>query len=55
MLNTVASTYDIEVETTLKSLVSLLEPIIIISVGVVMGFIIMSMLLPMFQIDLLGS
>lgn len=55
MLNTVASTYDIEVDATLKALVSVLEPLIIITVGGVMGFVILSMLLPIFQIDLLGS
>ena len=55
MLNTVASTYDIEVETTLKSLVSVLEPIIIITIGAIMGFVVMSMLLPIFTINLLGS
>jgi len=55
MLVTVADTYDVEVNATLKSLVSLLEPVIIISVGAVMGFIILSMLLPIFQIDLLGE
>jgi len=55
MLVTVADTYDVEVNATLKSLVSLLEPVIIISVGAVMGFIILSMLLPIFQIDLLGG
>jgi len=55
MLLTVANSYDIEVETTLKSLVSLLEPIIIITIGGIMGFIIVSMLLPIFQINMLGS
>lgn len=55
MLLTVAGTYDIEVETALKSLVSLLEPVIIITIGGLMGFIILSMLLPIFQINLLGS
>jgi general secretion pathway protein F len=55
MLHTIASTYDIEVETTLKGLVSLLEPIIIISVGAVMGGIILSMLLPIFSINILGG
>lgn len=55
MLLTVANTYDIEVDTTLKSLVSLLEPVIIITIGGLMGFIILSMLLPIFQINLLGS
>jgi len=55
MLLTVANSYDIEVETTLKSLVSLLEPVIIITIGCIMGFVILSMLLPIFQINLLGS
>ena len=55
LLTTVAHTYDLDVETTLKSLVSLVEPVIIITVGGIMGCIILSMLLPIFQIDLLGS
>lgn len=55
MLETVAGTYDIEVESTLKSLVSLLEPVIIIVIGSIMALIILSMLLPVFQIDLMGS
>lgn len=55
MLTTVAGTYDIEVESTLKGLVSLLEPIVIITVGGIMGCIIMSMLLPLFTINLMGS
>ncbi len=52
MLLTVANTYDIEVESTLKSVVSLIEPLIIITVGGIMGFIIFSMLLPIFSINL---
>ncbi len=55
MLLTVAGSYDIEVETTLKSLVTLIEPVIIITLGCAMGFIILSMLLPIFQINLLGG
>jgi len=55
MLLTVASTYDIEVESSLKSMVSLIEPLIIITVGGIIGFIIFSMLLPIFQINLMGS
>lgn len=55
MLETVSGTYDIEVESTLKGLVSLLEPMIIITVGAIIGMVIMAMLLPIFQIDLLGS
>jgi type II secretory pathway component PulF len=55
MLKTVAGTYDIEVEATLKGLVSMLEPLIIITVGVIMGGIILSMLLPIFSINLAGG
>jgi len=55
MLLTVANSYDIEVETALKSMVSLLEPIIIITIGGIMGFVILSMLLPIFQINMLGG
>ena len=55
MLLTVANTYDIEVESTLKSMVSLIEPVIIIVIGSLMGFIIFAMLLPIFQINLMGS
>ena len=55
MLLTVADTYEVEVNASLKSLISLLEPAIIITVGTVMGFIILSMLLPIFQLNLLGA
>ncbi len=55
MLLTVASTYDIEVDTTLKSMVSLIEPLIIITVGGMIGFIIFSMLLPIFSINMSGG
>jgi len=55
MLITVADTYEVEVNATLKGLVSLLEPVIIITVGTVMGFIILAMLLPIFQLNLLGA
>jgi len=55
MLNTVASTYDVEVEAALKSMVSLLEPLIIIAVGGTIGFIILAMLLPVFTINVMGG
>jgi type II secretory pathway component PulF len=55
VLLTVANTYDAEVEATLKSLVTILEPVIIITIGGVIGFIIMAMLLPVFQINMSGS
>jgi len=51
-LLTVANSYDVEVDASLKSLVSLLEPLIIITVGGTIAFIIMAMLLPVFQLNL---
>ena len=51
-LITVANSYDVEVDASLKSLVSLLEPLIIITVGSTIAFIIMAMLLPVFQLNL---
>lgn len=52
MLLTVANTYDTEVDSTLKGIVSLIEPIIIITLAVIIGAVIMSMLLPIFSINL---
>lgn len=52
-LTTVANAYDTEVDATLKSIVSLLEPVIIITVGGIIAFIILAMLLPVFQINLM--
>ena len=54
VLITVADTYDVEVETTLKSVVALMEPIIIVIIGSVIAFIILAMLLPVFQINMMG-
>ena len=51
MLFSVAETYDNEVETTVAGLTSILEPIIIIVMGVVVGFIVLSILLPIFQLN----
>jgi general secretion pathway protein F len=52
MLLTVANTYDIEVENTLKGMVSLIEPVVIIIIGSMIGFIVFSMLLPIFSINM---
>ena len=51
MLRNVAETYDNEVETTTNSLISLLEPVMIILVGVIVGFIVLSILLPIFEMN----
>jgi type IV pilus assembly protein PilC len=47
MLNKVADTYDDEVNTLVASMVSLLEPIMVITLGVIVGFIVLSLFLPM--------
>jgi len=51
MLFNVADTYDDEVETTVSGLTSILEPIIIVVMGVIVGFIVMAILLPIFQMN----
>lgn len=54
VLDTVANTYDVEVENTMKALISLLEPVIILTLGVVIAFIVLAMLLPIFSMNLLS-
>jgi type IV pilus assembly protein PilC len=53
MLEKCAEYYDDEVENAIQKLVTLMEPLMIVFMGVVVGFIIISMILPIF--DLYGS
>jgi len=48
----VAHTYERELEEQHKVMSSLLEPLLILAVGLVVGFIVVSMLLPIFQMSL---
>lgn len=48
----VASFYEREVDRTAKIVTSLLEPVIILIMGLVVGFIVFAMLLPIFQINI---
>lgn len=50
----VADDYEREIDRSLKELSRLLEPIIILLVGLIVGFIVLSMLLPIFQINLMA-
>ncbi len=50
MLQKVADFYDVEVETMVASLTSLLEPILIIFMGVIVGAMVISLYLPIFQL-----
>jgi general secretion pathway protein F len=51
MLIKVAETYEANVQNSLKRFVSLLEPLIILIMGAVVGFIVLSMLLAIFSIN----
>ena len=50
MLETTADYYDEEMEAALESLVTMLEPLLIVIMGVVIGTIVVAMYLPMFDI-----
>ena len=49
----IADNYERDVDHYLKTLTRLLEPIIILVMGLIVGFIVLSMLLPIFQINLI--
>lgn len=51
MLESVASTYDDEVEAMLASLTSLLEPLLMVFLGVIIGGIVICMFLPIFKMS----
>jgi len=50
MLSKVADFYEDEVAAAIKALTSILEPIMIIMVGSIVGFVVISMYLPMFRV-----
>jgi type IV pilus assembly protein PilC len=50
MLEKIADFYDAEVDAKIKALTSLIEPIMICVVGIVVGFIVISMYLPIFSL-----
>jgi type IV pilus assembly protein PilC len=50
MMTKVADFYEEQVEAAVKALTSILEPVMIIVVGCIVGFIVISMYLPMFKV-----
>jgi type IV pilus assembly protein PilC len=50
MMNKIADFYDTEIDATVASLTSLIEPLLITFLGVVVGGIVMAMFLPIFQL-----
>jgi general secretion pathway protein F len=55
MLANVADAYEAQVDTTVTALTSLLEPLMIVVMGGVVGFIVMSVLMPILQINTLAG
>jgi general secretion pathway protein F len=55
MLGNVAKAYEDQVETTIGALTSLLEPIMIICMGAVVAFIVVSVLMPILQLNTLAG
>lgn len=51
----IADDYEKEVNDTLKGLTRMLEPVVILVMGLIVGFIVLSMLLPIFQINLIAK
>jgi general secretion pathway protein F len=49
MLIKLADSYDNEIEISIATIVSLLEPVMIVGMGLMVGFIVVSVLLPIFQ------
>jgi type II secretory pathway component PulF len=47
----VADGLDREIENILKALTSMLEPVLILSLALVVGFIVLAMLLPVFEMS----
>ena len=50
MLTKIADFYEAEVDAKVKALTSLIEPVMIVVVGSVVGFIVISMYLPIFKL-----
>lgn len=50
----VAASYDRESDSAIKIMMSLLEPLMILGLGLIVGFIVIAMLLPVFEINFLA-
>jgi general secretion pathway protein F len=55
MLLQVSEAYDFQVKTSIAGLTSLLEPLMIIVMGCVIGIIVFAIMIPMFQLSSMGS
>lgn len=55
MLNKIADFYDQEVEVAVKGLTSMIEPLVIVVMGIVIGGIVIAMFIPMFELGQLAG
>jgi type IV pilus assembly protein PilC len=55
MLFKIADFYDQEVDASVKGLTSMIEPIVMVFMGLVIGFIVIAMFIPMFQMGEIAS
>ena len=55
VLKDIAESCEADVNETVKTLTTLLEPLMILGVGLVVGFIVFAMLLPIFSMDLMAQ
>ncbi|HID01861.1 MAG TPA: hypothetical protein EYP18_01425 [Desulfobacterales bacterium] len=51
MLDKVATAYEREVESSIMGMTALIEPIMISSMGLAVGFVVLSILLPIFEMN----
>jgi general secretion pathway protein F len=51
MLNKISDTYERDVESQIMAMTSMLEPVMILVMGLVVGFIVISILLPIFEMN----
>ncbi len=51
----ISDSFESQVDRSVRSLTSLIEPIIIVVLGLIVGFIVISMLLPIFSLDPTGG
>ncbi len=54
-LGEIASTYERDTDEAIKIMTSLLEPILILVMGLIVGFIVVAMLLPIFEINMMAG
>jgi general secretion pathway protein F len=51
MLNKIADNNEREVESSIMALTSMLEPVMILAMGLIVGFVVISILLPIFEMN----